>query len=183
MIKDPKRIHAFDILRILAACAVVMIHTAGAFIEAFDNNTTSFMIGNAFRSLSRFAVPVFFMISGALMLDEKKNIPAKKMMKSSFHILALTFSWSLIYALGYHLIKPIVFGEAIIIADFLDAFFNGHYHMWFLYVLFGLYIITPILRLFVKKENAKLIRNYLLFSIVICFALSFILSDITILPA
>lgn len=168
-----KRIYAFDFLRIISACAVVMIHVSVDFIKEYDNSTVEFLWGNIFSAVSRFAVPVFLMISGALMLDEDKNLSTKKIMKSTLSILALTFSWSFIYALGYDVIKPILFGEPISLSGVADTFFNGHYHMWFLYVLIGLYLITPILRFFIKKENATLIRNYLIFSVIICFVLSF----------
>ena len=172
--KENKRIFSLDFLRILAVCAVVMIHISADFLKEFDKTSVGFLWGNIFSALSRFAVPVFLMISGALMLDENKNLPTKKIMKATVNILILTFSWSLLYTVGYNVVKPIVFNEPINIINILGTFFNGHYHMWYLYVLVGLYLITPILRTFVKIENAGMIRNYLLFSIIICFAVSFI---------
>ncbi len=174
MFEKTKRIYSFDVLRILASCAVIMIHTSADIIKEFDNNTTDFILGNALNSLSRFAVPVFLMISGALMLDENKKTSTKKIIKSALNILILTFSWSFIYSVAYDVIKPIVFGESISIPNILNTFFNGHYHMWYLYALIGLYLVTPLLRFFIKKENSNLIKNYLFLSIIICFLFSFI---------
>ena len=171
--KESKRIFLFDFLRIISACAVVMIHISADFIKDFDVGTSEFLWGNVFSALSRFAVPIFLMISGALMLDEDKNLSTKKIIKYAVNILILTFSWSFLYTIGYNVIKPIVFNEAISVSDILNTFFNGHYHMWYLYVLVGLYLVTPLLRFFVKVENSTLIRNYLLFSSIICFVCSF----------
>ncbi len=172
-IEKAKRIYSFDAMRIIAACAVVMIHTSADYIEQYDKGTMAFITGNIFNSISRFAVPVFFMISGALMLDERKSIPAEKILKSALQILTLIFSWSFIYTVGYNVIRPVIFNEPISLTKLLDTFFNGHYHMWYLYVLVGLYLITPVLRLFIKKENASLIWKYLVFSMVVLFGVLF----------
>ena len=174
VVKDVKRKFSLDFLRIVAVCAVVMIHISADFIKEFENSTSAFLFGNIFVSISRFAVPVFLMISGALMLDENKELPAKRIIKSTKNILILTFSWSLLYAIGYDVIKPILFDEPFSVWDFLDTLFNGHYHMWYLFVLMGLYLITPLLRSFIKKENERMIRNYLVLSVVICFVASLI---------
>lgn len=177
--KLTKRIYSFDFLRILAVCAVVMIHISADYIKAFDNSSAAFVWGNLFSCLSRFAVPVFLMISGALMLDEEKHLPPKRIMKATFSILMLIIAWSLIYTIGYNVIRPIAFNEPLSVSDILSTLFNGHYHMWYLYVLVGLYLITPLLRFFVKKENAGLIGNYLIFSVLICFVFSFLNEFIT----
>lgn len=168
-----KRIYSFDAMRIIAACGVIMLHISADYLTDYDNNTTAFLLGNIFNSLSRFAVPVFFMISGALLLDERKNISAERIMKSTINILILLFSWSFLYTVAYNIVRPMLFKEPISFTEIFDTFFNGHYHMWYLYVLIGLYLITPILRLFIKRENADLIGKYLFFVIVVFFSALF----------
>lgn len=169
-----QRLYSFDILRIIAICAVVLLHVSAEFVTAFDSGTVEFVWGNAFNSLSRFAVPVFFMISGALMLDENKHVPVKKVLRSAKNMLVLTFSWSFIYTLGYNVIRPLVVHEPIYVEDVLHTLFYGHYHMWYLYVLVGLYLATPLLRSFVEKNKPEMLRNYLFFSIAIRFIVPFI---------
>lgn len=64
-----KRILYVDILRILSIIAVIILHfTAELLTSSNDFNTSSWWINNLFNSISRFAVPVFFMISGAMIL-------------------------------------------------------------------------------------------------------------------
>ena len=47
----------------------------------------------------------------------------------------------------------------------------GHYHLWYLYMIIGLYLITPFLKLFVQKEHKKLILFFVFVSIIIQFTL------------
>ena len=61
------------------------------------------------------------------------------------------------------------------------AFLLGHYHLWFLYMILGLYAITPILRLFVKRQNSKYILYFIILSVIFKFAvpsISFLLNCI-----
>ena len=76
-----KRILYLDVLRIFAALMVVMIHVSAQYVNNMSNNLTDFMIGNVFDSLSRVAVPIFAMISGAVMLDESKQYSTKDFLK------------------------------------------------------------------------------------------------------
>lgn len=172
--KKHGRIYGFDILRILSACAVVMIHISVDFLKTLDGGPNGLFLANLLNGLSRFAVPVFVMISGALMLDENKIISSGKMLKTTLNMLCLLFSWSFVYAISYDLIKPILFHEEISVYAFLNTFFNGHYHMWYIYMLLGLYTITPLLRLLIKKENVTLVQYYLALSVLICFVFPFI---------
>ena len=67
-----KRIVYVDILRILSIVAVIILHyTAEVLTSTNDFHSSSWWISNGFNSISRFAVPVFFMISGAMILRTK----------------------------------------------------------------------------------------------------------------
>ena len=171
---DNKRIYSFDIMRIVSICAVILLHISADYVKSEPNSSYGFIISNFLNSLSRFAVPIFFMISGALMLNENKKTDGKKIFRSTLSLFTLLIFWSVFYAVSYHLIKPLVFHENISISSFVNALLNGHYHMWYLFVLIGLYLITPLLRLFIKRENLPLITFYLILSIVLCFGASFI---------
>lgn len=83
------------------------------------------------------------MISGALFLRPAKNVTMQTVLTKNLPRLAIPFLvWSLFYSLvstfgprGDHSI----FGFALRIA-------LGHYHLWFLVALAGLYLATPLLR-------------------------------------
>ena len=68
-----KRLVYMDWLRVLATIAVVTIHVAAGYVSVLDaNNASRWMAGNLFESISRASVPIFVMISGALLLKGQK---------------------------------------------------------------------------------------------------------------
>lgn len=169
-VKRMERIMSLDIIRIIAICAVVMIHASAACVAQNSPKSLSFVIGNLFDSISRLGVPLFFMISGALMLNETKEISFERIVKKYvLNSLFLLFLWSFLYAILEELLVPLLEGKKILILKFLKAVVWGHYHLWFLFAIIGLYLITPILRLFVKKENKKYIEWFVLLGIVFEF--------------
>lgn len=68
------RIEYLDLLRILASIAVVIIHICSSKWYAINSNTNEWSILNIYDSLSRWAVPVFVMISGAIFLSSDYSI-------------------------------------------------------------------------------------------------------------
>ena len=68
-----KRLVYMDWLRVLATIAVVTIHVSAGYVSVLDaNNASRWMAGNLFESISRASVPIFVMISGALLLKGQK---------------------------------------------------------------------------------------------------------------
>lgn len=177
MNKVSGRIYSYDIMRFIAILAVIMIHTAGQFVVSSHQASFDFIISNILTSLSRFAVPVFTMISGSLMLNEKKELENKKIFRSAANFFFILIAWSVFFTIGYNVLKPMLFNEPFSLDKFLTTLFmGGHYHVWYLYMTVGLYLITPILRLFVKLKNKKLIKYYLILSVTACFVVPFVSS-------
>jgi len=117
-------------------------------VESFDWQCLNFYDGCV-----RWCVPVFVMISGALFL--RADIKIKKLYsKNILRIVTAFLFWSFLYALASYHFK----GKDI--EDCVTEFVQGHYHMWFLFMIVGLYIISPLLRPIVKSEN---IMEYFLF--------------------
>ncbi len=158
----PPRIVSFDILRILSAISVVMIHVAMTFIMKNPLGSAAFRIGCFFSALSRYAVPVFFMISGALMLNQDKPREPKSILLRALQMYLLFWIWSVFYSLVNNIAFPLLGHGKLSLDRFISDSFSGHYHMWFLFTIIGLYIITPFLRLVIRRENKKYIDSYLL---------------------
>ena len=160
LITEPKkkeRIIAFDFLRIIAALAVIMIHTSGIPFVNYAN------------SLSRFAVPVFLMISGALMLNENKKITFKDIFKKILFFTLVILFWNVTHAIFFQVIERLYQHQKIYLANIVTTTILGHFHFWYMYLLLGLYLITPILRLFIKKSNIKFINYYVILAITFSF--------------
>lgn len=97
MTQNKKRIIQFEVLRVIVAFGVVMLHTsAQRFNESFLS--AEWDARNLYDSLVRWSVPIFVMICGALFLDSKKKINVKKLYtKNIAHLFFILVLWSIIY--------------------------------------------------------------------------------------
>lgn len=169
MEKD-NRNYLLDIARIFAIFAVTMIHCCSNFIEEYEQTSAEFIFGNLFDSAVRFAVPFFLMISGALFLDEHKEFTLKNMLsKYVKKIVILTLVWAIIYSLVYNVIIPLSSGSVLNIENVVKGILSGYYHMWYLYMIIGLYIITPFIKLLVCQKNRKIVFAYIIITLLIQF--------------
>lgn len=172
------RILSLDITRIVAVLAVVMIHSSARFITE-SKTAYEFTAGNIFDTIARIGVPLFIMISGALMLDENRNISIQHLFKKNIkNLILLLIFWSAIYASIYYIILPSMNHKEINIKDIVIAFINGHIHLWYLYMIIGLYMITPFLRCFVCVKNKNLVLLFILISLLTQFTLP-VIQEIT----
>ena len=141
-----------ELARIAAALAVVVLHVSASVVELADFGSASWWWGNAVDSAVRWCVPVFVMISGALLLDARKNEPiATFYRKRAGRVLWPLVFWSLVYVVWNHrhdlaALRP---------HDFWVAVARGwpHYHLWYLYMLACLYLFVPCLRDVVARRS------------------------------
>lgn len=161
-----KRNYSLDILRIFATFTVIMIHCSASFVSGHGLGTVEFFWGNVFDSVSRLGVPLFVMISGALFLDESREITLKRVVrKNVLNLAIITVIWAIIYAVRYKVIAVLQAGQTVDVKNFLRSVLNGHYHMWYLYMTIGLYLMVPFFKKIARKEN----KNLVLFFIVLSF--------------
>ena len=145
------RIYYFDILRIISSFSVVLIHVSGRYYNS-NINSNNWKIAHYYNGISRFGVPVFFMISGALFLSKDLSI-SQILKKYIGRLLIKLIFWSFIYSI-YKANLSIKNIQIIIINLFL-----GNYHFWYIYVIIELYLITPFLREIIKKDLLKFYIN------------------------
>lgn len=135
--KEERKIY-FDFLRIFATFAVIILHVSAQNWHTTDINSFEWNIFNFYDSIVRWGVPIFVMISGALFLNKNQSIK-KIYTKNILRIIIAFIFWSLIYT--------VLFSKGLSIKTMIINFFEGYYHMWFLFMIVGLYMITP----FIKK--------------------------------
>ena len=140
-----KKIYFFDLLRVVAAIAVVLIHVLGPYREKLgDIPDWEWMTVITFNSFSRWAVPVFIMITGALMLTDKRPIDGRYYIKRRFGKVFIPFLfWSVFYAfLSAFTLEGINFN---ITSELLFnlPFHETYYHLGFFYYFIPLYFIIP----------------------------------------
>ncbi|WP_280116249.1 acyltransferase family protein [Leucobacter coleopterorum] len=93
------RVQHFDLLRVLAIVAVVMLHVSITEWHDLTPDNPRWDDLAVFGSFLRYCVPVFFMISGALFLDPKRDVTWRSLFRRSIPRLLLLYAfWSLFYA-------------------------------------------------------------------------------------
>lgn len=161
---DKRMIH-YELLRILAAFSVVMLHSAAQFWYSLDVNSTEWVIANSYNALFRFGVPVFVMISGALFLDENYQLDLKRLYKHNILRLVIIYAvWSCLYGL----LDCYFLGfETLDIKTVLREMINGRYHLWFLPMIVGIYMLLPILKSWLAHAEKRNVQYFLLLFIVL----------------
>jgi len=103
---------------------------------------------NIYDSLARPAVPLFVMLSGALLLQPAKlEEPLSVFFKKRLDRIGLPF---LFWGAAYFAWRVFVNGETLTANTILEGILTGPYfHFWFFYLLVGLYLLTPVLRVLV----------------------------------
>lgn len=147
------RIHYFDHLRVVAILAVLVLHTAAKEWYFLPVHSFGWEVLNVYDSAFRFGVPIFFMVSGALFLNPARNVTARSLWRKSLPRLAVAFIvWSGFYAV----VNTFAFGEYTGMRALITQFGIGYYHLWFLWALMWLYVVTPILRRIVAERSVAL---------------------------
>lgn len=149
-----------DLLRAIACLSVVMIHVSAEYVVR-GSAGADFWLGNLLDSLSRAGVPLFVMISGALMLDENYAFTKKKWLGYIGRMTAFYAVWSTVYCFIFRMLPLIQRGEKIRIPGTVAQIFSGHYHLWFVPMIISLYLILPLLRLWVKEKNVRHVEYFL----------------------
>lgn len=155
------RIFYLDILRTIGCLAVVLAHVSAIFTRENDGSI-NYYIGILFSLMARFSVPLFVMISGALFLDEAYLLTRAKLLDHIKRLILFFFGWSIIYCLFQQVIRNLLKGRSISLLHIVMRCLIGPIHLWFIPMIIGLYIITPFLRLWIKKENKDVVKQFLL---------------------
>lgn len=154
-----KRKSNFDLLRIISTVAVIVIHASAPYVNAFTDeqifgyiNFNNAFVTLLYNSLSRFAVPCFVMLSGAFLLDDERNADYKYFYSKVFKSVGIpTVIFSVLYFLYSILEKTALIFikdmETTLLLDPVKDLIKGEpfYHMWYLYMLIGVYILIPII--------------------------------------
>ena len=144
---NKKREYSFDILRVISMIMVVIIHVSNTYSRAYGTiSNVSFFGSLVFNTISRISVPIFLMISGALLLDRKYN--KKKYISRLKKYIILIVSWDIIYLIWEKLFLKITYHplHRLIIEPYRA-------HLWFLYTIIILYALQPIIKKILDKSN------------------------------
>ncbi|MEO7215761.1 acyltransferase family protein [Mucilaginibacter sp.] len=159
-----KNVSWINNLRLIGMFAVVVLHTASPLL--FNYKTVplgNWMAADVYNATVRFAVPVFVMITGALLLG--KDYELGDFLKKRLGRLLLPFLfWSLVYV-GYQWYEEIIYFNGGILGNINLVLhqlkIGSSYHLWYVYLLVGLYLIIPIISKFVRNASEKELLYFL----------------------
>lgn len=171
--KDNKRIIWLDFVKFIAISMMIAVYCTDNVTPTERSEAWYNLWGSFYGSFMRPAIPLFVMVTGALLLPVKENI-------STFYTKRLTrlvipfIVWSVLYNL-FPWITGLLGLSPTIINDFFawaepDQSFSGALHnilmipfnfsmlaiqMWYVYLLIGLYLYMPFFSAWVKQASVK----------------------------
>lgn len=154
-----------DFIKGLAIMGVIVCHLTTEWIGR-ENSFGQMMVYQGWYGLARFAVPAFFMVSGALLLAPERSLSIKRVYRD--YIVPMIGA-AFLYGSIYKILRTVVLrnemrGLLSLVADYFMDFLTGRmeFHFWYVYAILGIYISLPIMRAFVKAADQTVLRYYLL---------------------
>jgi len=147
--EENAQISYLNYLRFGAILMVILLHCVSGFVA----NSHYFLLPSyklilAANEIGRAGVPLFFMMSGYLILRDPRTMDFASFYRRRLRrILPALIIWNAIYCVHYH--KDI--------STFLaESIHQGcAYHLWFLYTLSGIYLFAPFLKQIVDRCTRK----------------------------
>jgi len=154
-----ERIKSIDSLRMLAILAVVLIHTTTRTLEASKFNLIGFSWTLFLNQIARFAVPLFFVISGfVLEISWDASLSYFSFLKKRFSRIFIPYVfWSLIYYFFVYTQNHENFIQVILKGD-------ASYQLYFIPALCIFYLIFPFLNKIYKIVSNKFFLTFIFLS-------------------
>lgn len=132
-----------DLIRVIACGAVVLLHvSARPFYMGDQISEKWWFLGNAISSLTHWCVPVFVMLSGALLLGSPKTQYPDILRRRVPRLLAVLIAATVLYGIWTKAVLK-TFTWPAFWTSILDG--QPYYHLYFFYLIIGLYLIAPLL--------------------------------------
>lgn len=171
--KEGKRIVWLDFVKFIAIFMMIAVHCTDNVTPAERSEPWYNLWGSFYGSFMRPAIPLFVMVTGALLLPVKQNV-STFYKKRLTRLLVPFIIWSILYNL-FPWITGLLGLSPIVINDFFawaepDQSFSSALHnilmipfnfsmfavqMWYVYLLIGLYLYMPIFSAWVRQASVK----------------------------
>ena len=149
-----------DLIRIVASFSVVMLHCAAPLLYKYNSiPAVDWWAGNIYDSAVRASVPLFFLISGYLLLGKQEPLLAF-VQKRINKILVPFIVWSVFYVFWAYYLDH---SGSISLDRFYSLIISpSYYHLWFFYAIIGLYLFIPILRILVQYAPQEILCYFVI---------------------
>jgi surface polysaccharide O-acyltransferase-like enzyme len=150
-----------DLIKILSIYAVILVHSAAPLLIQYQElGETLWWMGNLYDSAARWCIPLFIMLSGTFVIDKARKNP-RLFLRQRFRRVFFPF---LIWSGIYFLWRIHANQEDLRPASFFLMIFREpiYYHLWFLHVILGLYLFSPIIGIYLRNADNRNIYYFLL---------------------
>ncbi|MGN1382545.1 MAG: acyltransferase, partial [Eubacterium sp.] len=161
----------FAYMRIIATFFIIILHSLFASSIYFRGDMTAGnrMFEQVFQNMLMWCVPIFLMITGALLLEPSREIPLKKLFGRYIKRMLLTL---IVFTFIFQLLDYETGLQPSLFTGWLRSLFfaKSWAHMWYLYMIIGLYLMMPFYKLvtrYAEKLVPYLIVLLLIFTAVI----------------
>lgn len=150
----------YDLLRVICLVGVISLHVGAMYSGKLpeDVRYSGKMMADILHFATRFAVPCFVMLSGAFLLSKEKNLDYMLFYRKAAHKLGIPLIIFSCFALVYreadiYVHNGICYEMRVPVIEWLQG--SPFYHLWYMYMLTGLYLLVPILIRFIKSIPEK----------------------------
>ena len=150
-----KRIAYLDLLNIIAIISVIAMHCNG--IVHGNPNIRAWNTSLIVECICYFAVPMFFMISGANLMKYRERYNTKEFFKKRCLKVLIPFIAIIMFIFKIFITKSISIETINTPINFLNAFFSNKEEAtyYFMFEILGIYLVMPLLSLLAKDEYKK----------------------------
>ncbi|MBR3593229.1 MAG: acyltransferase [Clostridia bacterium] len=137
-------VYYFDYLRVIAAICVIYMHVASGPLRRVIN--IDWHMENLLVCFSFTAVPLFFMMSGYLLLSSEKTTDVSLLFKKRIpHLLVPLIGWTVVAAL-WDMFNTKNYSFEFLYNKLVSSLSSpAKVHFWYMYTLIALYILSPII--------------------------------------
>jgi surface polysaccharide O-acyltransferase-like enzyme len=152
------RYPALDTIRVVASFCVVFIHVSAYMATTGDEKSLDWWSVNIAQALLFWPVPVFFMISGFLLLGFKGERFRDFYRKRAVAIFLPALFWIIFYLIWGHYVR----GHPEALSDAIPILLSGSIsdHLYFLVALLGIYLFVPFFRYFFQQANGVIVLAF-----------------------
>lgn len=150
-----------DLLRIFACFSVLILHISSQFWYTLPVKSVEWIVCNAYDAAFRFGVPIFVMISGRFFLSGPGETDIRNLYSKHILRLVVVFAiWSCVY--GIWDCRFWMGNESVGWRPYVTELLMGRYHLWYLPMLTGIYMLLPVLKSWVMHCSKKNMEYFLM---------------------
>ena len=150
------RDYKVDMIKTVAILCVISIHATSYGWTLYPAGSAPWVANMFWASVTRAAVPLFLMCSGALFLDPARELSIKKLYTKYLpRVIVAMLVWAMAYKINY-IITYESFSGAALWQGFKEILiFKQEFHLYYIHIIIMVYICLPVVRVISANASKK----------------------------